>query len=308
MFMSAGIGQQSVGMAFGLGAAAMQAASYLFSRRFVVGRPHASMRLLVASQVLMGAVSLALIPLLWTPDTPPWPRFALPLAACTACFLGGQLLFFGLLRHAEASRASPLLGFKVVVLALLAPWFRAVPLNGGQWLAVTMATTATILLGLIGGRLDARGAVCLVGACVGYSFSDIYIARLVQALAPLPLVRAAMLGACLSYALAGLLLLGVSRVLHRVKLREDLLPAAPFAACWMVAMFLLYACFATVGPLFGNVLQSTRGILAIAFGAVAARLGHEQIESRKSPGLMLRRLLAAALMTAAVAAFALAGR
>ncbi|MEI6506403.1 MAG: hypothetical protein WCO90_11070 [Planctomycetota bacterium] len=51
----------------------------------------------------------------------------------------------------------------------------------------------------------------------------------------------------------------------------------------------------------GNILQSSRGILAIAMGAGLAHVGRHDLEMRVDRETFLRRIAAAALMTAAIA-------
>ena len=70
-------------------------------------------------------------------------------------------------------------------------------------------------------------------------------------------------------------------------------------------MVALYACFGTLGAVFGNILQSTRGIMAVAAGAVLAHLGWHDLEERVGRAVLVRRFSAAALMTAAVAIYAI---
>ena len=80
----------------------------------------------------------------------------------------------------------------------------------------------------------------------------------------------------------------------------DWLYALPFAAAWLLSMVFLYACFALIGPVFGNILQSTRGILSIVLGAGLARLGVEHLEERVPRAVLLQRIGAALLMCIAV--------
>ena len=80
----------------------------------------------------------------------------------------------------------------------------------------------------------------------------------------------------------------------------DWLHALPFAATWLLSMVFLYACFAFVGPVFGNILQSTRGIISIVLGAGLARLGLEHLEQKVSRPVLRQRIGAAILMCAAV--------
>ena len=79
--------------------------------------------------------------------------------------------------------------------------------------------------------------------------------------------------------------------------------ALQYAAAWLGSMVALYACFGTVGVVFGNILQSTRGIMAVVAGALLAQLGWHDLEDRVDRATLLRRLAAAGLMTAAITLF-----
>jgi uncharacterized membrane protein YgdD (TMEM256/DUF423 family) len=67
----------------------------------------------------------------------------------------------------------------------------------------------------------------------------------------------------------------------------------------------LYCSFGLVGVVFGNILQSTRGIMSVALGAMLAHLGWHELEQRVDRAMLLRRFAAALLMTAAIAIYAI---
>lgn len=79
--------------------------------------------------------------------------------------------------------------------------------------------------------------------------------------------------------------------------------AVPFAASWFVGVIFLFSCFGLVGVVYGNILQSTRGIISIALGFIIAHLGFESLEAKQSKRIIAQRLIAAVLMTAAVVLF-----
>ncbi len=82
--------------------------------------------------------------------------------------------------------------------------------------------------------------------------------------------------------------------------------AVPFALAWLIAMLGVYACFAFIGAVFGNIIQSTRGLISVGLGAVVAHwMGWVHLEQKVTRGLLVRRIVAAILMSAAIALFAL---
>jgi hypothetical protein len=54
---------------------------------------------------------------------------------------------------------------------------------------------------------------------------------------------------------------------------------------------------------FGNILQSTRGVMSVVLGAALAQMGWHELEQRVDRASLLRRLAAALLMTAAIALY-----
>ena len=79
----------------------------------------------------------------------------------------------------------------------------------------------------------------------------------------------------------------------------------PFAVSWLIGMFFLFSCFGVVGVVFGNILQSTRGLLSIILGVFVAYAGFEALEPKMTKKILIQRILAAVLMAGAVAMFLL---
>jgi hypothetical protein len=94
---------------------------------------------------------------------------------------------------------------------------------------------------------------------------------------------------------------------HRAPLAGFVRHGLLFALVWFGAMLLLFSSFSTIGVVFGNIVQSTRGVLSIVLGWFIARAGFEHLEQRTAPGIALRRTAAALLMSAAISLFYLGG-
>ena len=118
----------------------------------------------------------------------------------------------------------------------------------------------------------------------------------------LSVLRSALVSAAMCYVLCGAVGLALLPWLGRGSAREWL-DACPFAGCWLGAMILFFACIGQVGPLYGNILQSTRGLISILMGAVLARMGLIHLERRTTRGVFVQRLVAGGLMVAAIALF-----
>jgi drug/metabolite transporter (DMT)-like permease len=302
-----------VGVASGLLAALCQSVCYLYSRRYVTRPGHSSLELFALSHVWMAGLSLVLLPLVWSPQVPAIRQWLWPLACCAVFYLTGQMALFTALRSTDASRVSPLLGLKILMLALIAAACLPVaalrdllllrPVTPLQWLSVGACVAAALMLNEAGGRMPTAGLLCTIAACLAYSLSDLSIGVLVERLRGMGPLRSAIYGCVACYAvtgLAGLAALGGRPLPEWPKWKL----ALPVAGSWMLAMFFLFATFKFAGVLFGNILQSTRGLISIG---LAAWLAHAQLaprlETRVAREVFWRRLAAAALMFLGIAAF-----
>ena len=289
------------GIGFGLGAAACQCVSYIFSRRFV-GRARATpAMLLIASHLLMGAASVLTLLLLWPRHLPPLAAYTAPLAGAAFFYLVAQFGLFSVLKTVESSRVAPLLGAKVLVLAILSVLLTRQALHPLQWAAVGLSVGAAWLINEAGGRIPGRSLALLGLTILGYCLSDLSIGALMKRFAgvePAP----AMIATAMTYLLCAGLTLPFA---FRRELRQPAIwkLAAPNAAAWFAAMCLLYACFGLIGVLFGNIVQSTRGVMSVAIGWLIAHIGHTHIESHVSRDVFWRRIAGALLMMAAVACY-----
>lgn len=319
MTFSLADGTTWLGITAGLISGACMSFSYLLSRHHALAqpaeeRPAAALGLLLRAHVVMGAVATAGMILLQPLAVPPLARFIGPLVGAAGFYLLGNIILFGLLRRLEASRLTPFLGLKVFILALIVAIFLREPLSATQWLAVGLSVAATALLqGTAGGLPGATlGRVLVV--CLCFALSDLFIVRLIDALdtsGPGPSGRlfAAVVGMLLNYVACGvvcgpIVLVGWCRPANGGA-GPAWRTAAAYAATWLLAMAALYACFALVGAVFGNVVQSTRGIMSVVIGATLGHLGWHELEQKVDRATLVRRIGAASLMTAAIAVYVL---
>lgn len=258
---------------------------------------------MLLAHLIQGGLGLAALPLLWPANMPAFRQYAVPLFLDAGGYLVGQAFLFTALRQVEASRVAPFLSIKIVVLAALSWSVLGQAVTGWQWGAVGLAMGAAWLLGWTGGRLPARALGAIFMTVVGYSISDLYIRALIDRLAPVPALRAAVVGVALSYVVCGVAVLPLWFQVRRVSW-ADVRRALPYAVTWLVSMGLLYACFAMVGVVLGGIVQSTRGLISILLAAVLARTddyGH--LETAHPARTVLRRAGVAVLMTVAVALY-----
>ncbi|MCL2648773.1 MAG: hypothetical protein FWD61_17540 [Phycisphaerales bacterium] len=321
----------TLGIITGLIAALCQSLCYLATRYYVQKRAAgASRQLLVLGHLWMGVFSLIVLPFVWHGGVADIVPLLSALVCAALFYLVGQFALLIALKHTEPSRVSPLLGFKIIVLAVMASFMvqphvagtpdPVVGLTAMQWVGVVLCCVAAVALNFSGGRLRRRAIAAIVFACVVYSLSDWNIAILVSGVQNMierrlslscsggvAHVRAAFLApfcaTALTYLFTGLIAAGffpASGARDKTAWRD----AVPWAAAWFLAMIFLYMCFGLIGPVLGNILQSSRGVMSILIGSLLVYRGHLHIEPFHGRRVFVRRLAAGVLMFAAVILYA----
>jgi uncharacterized membrane protein len=306
-----------LGIACGLASAVCSAVSYLVSRQYrlvqgSLGRRGSALRLLAVSHVLMSAVCMPLTWAAWPATSPSLRLFALPLAASVGFYLLGQSSLFAALKRVEASRMAPLLGLKIVMLACIVSFALGHVLDVRQWVAVALSVAAAAIMQAGTGAVPARAFGYVLSCCLCFAISDLWIVRLIEGLqsggmasgASVGRLHAGFLALLITYGLCGVVFAPLVLILRPYS-RADWAAAAQYASAWLLSMVGLYCSFGLVGVVFGNILQSTRGIMSVALGAMLAHLGWHELEQRVDRAMLLRRFAAALLMTAAIAIYAI---
>jgi drug/metabolite transporter (DMT)-like permease len=319
MVPSAPMHTLTLGIIAGLATAFFSALSYLVSRHHGNKDGGGSLRLLVFAHVMMGIACLPLAWLLCPDPLPPAGAWLPPLAGSALTYLLGQAAVFAALKQIDASQLAPLLGLKIAVIAVLATCVLSQPLSGQQWLAVAISGVAVAMLQRSGRPAHAVAPWTVLGAviaiCLCFAVSDLFIIALIDAVqgsgavAGVPAtsnasrLQAGGFAMAATYVLCGLIALPfVSRAARGCSGGWG--AASQYAAAWLASMAGLYICFGLVGPVFGNILQSTRGIMAVGLGAALASLGWHDLEQPVDRQTLVRRVVAAVMMTAAIACYA----
>lgn len=292
-----------MGILLGLLAAFFQSLSYLCSRQFLEKHQGKSLKLLLISHILMGVVSLLILPFLWDAVVPAFFSYVLPLFCCALFYFTGQTMFVLALKRTEASRLSPLLGLKVCFIALISVSFLGAGYSPLQWFAIFATVAAGALLNWTGKAPPAKSVVFILVTCLCYSLSDINIKLLVNTLDLESMYRGTMLAVCMTYCLCGLLCVPVMIVTYKKSDKSLVLDALPFAITWYLSMFALFSCFGMISVLLGNIVQSTRGIISILVALAVARMGYVHLERRIPGHVFARRIFAAILMLLAIVLF-----
>lgn len=293
-----------LGIIAGLGTATCQSVSYLLSRQFIQ-KNGSSFQLLVVSHMVMGGFAIVIMAaLLLRVELPHFNVYLLPLLQCNAYYLLGQMAFFLALKKTEASRVSPLLGMKIIFIAIISTLFYTTHFNGMQLTALVLCLAGAVISNWSGGSLSWRSLTWIMLACIGYSLSDINIKLLISSLGEPDIAIAAVLAGTMSYTVNGILATTVFFSSSKISKRL-IIPALPFCIFWFAAMLLLFYCFGLIGPVLGNIVQSTRGVISVIIGVVVAKIGFSDLESRLTLPVVIKRIIAAMLITAAIILFSL---
>ncbi len=291
-----------LGIFLGLIAATLQSSAYVASRVYLHRHQSSSLNLMAISHIIMGALSAVILPFIWPDDPPAWSDLLLPVLGMSICYIIAQTALFLSLKFTAASRAAPLLSLKVFILALLSLLVWGEMLSLLQWGAVFFSILAAFILNGSGGSMAGKSIAGVMTACFCYALSDVSIRALVLEFAESGLFYASVLTVCLNYTFCGIVAVAAIRYLpaRTPKMWMDTLP---FSITWFFAMFFLFACFGTIGVVFGNIVQSSRGIISILMGWLISHLGHVHVEEKVESGVLTRRIFAGILMAAAIALF-----
>lgn len=156
-----------------IAALSFAAGSLVFKRAFAEGANVA--HALVVTNIALGILFLPLLAL--DPHPVPWDRLYLPLITASA-FLAGHLLNVIALRIGDVSVATPLLGAKVVFVALIAKFAFGTSLTNDQMIAAGLTTAGVFVTGLTDfkpGRSAGLTTLLALGCSAGFATTDVLI-------------------------------------------------------------------------------------------------------------------------------------
>jgi drug/metabolite transporter (DMT)-like permease len=244
-------------------------------------------------------VCLAFLPLWFIADRPGVPSGLHWQPAVTAgLFLVGQAAIFLALKHGDVSVTTPVMGTKVIMVALFTTALRAGDMPLRWWIGAGLSAAAVLLLHLGKGVRRPAGSTVLLAwlSASSYGLSDVLIQKWAPAWGFTAFAPA-------MFAWVGLYSLALVPFFS-APLRAMSRPAWGWVGAGSLLMALNNAGIVlTIGRWGGatavNIIYSVRGLLSI--GAVWA-VGHwfHSQEQHLEPGVLRRRLVGAALMLAAI--------
>lgn len=216
----------------------------------------------------------------------------------------GQAFFLLALKQANPSQIASLLALKLIGISTGSLLVLHMSITTFQIAGIVLSLAAVLLLNSSRDRIPVKGLVFSLLAVIGYSVSDICIAVIVKDLELAQVTNPSLVGMALVYICTGFIGIIMLPFLKDFLKKPVLwLSALPFAGAWFIAMNLLFYTFLLLGPVFANILQTTRGIISVLLGKIISKRGWIKLEETMPRHTFMRRLAAAMLMTAAVCLF-----
>ncbi len=278
-----------------LAAVAFAAGSLVYKRAFAEGAG-------VAHAVVLNNLMLAVVflPLMaWEPRPVPWTRWYEPVLTSIA-FVLGHLLNVLSLKVGDVSLATPLLGAKVVFVAVLGWAAFGVPLTPEQWGAAALTTLGVLVMGsgnLRGGRRVGLTVGLSLGCAAAFALTDVLIQAWAAAFGvfrflPLVFVALAVLSAaCLPF-------LGTSALRAPRPAWPWILAGAALSGLQSILVTGTIGVWKDAAGV--NVVYATRGIWSVALVWVAGDWFENRERQRLGQRGMARRLGGALLILTAV--------
>lgn len=297
-------------MAMGIFAAALtallQSMSYVSSAAFN-NRYNSSFKLLIYSQFAMGVVSVPLAMIFFPAGLLETPLKSLVwILLWLAITCAGQYFFFATQKEIESSRLSSLLGLKIVVLALITSVIAGALPSIQKIVAIILATAGAV--GMNGGKssraVTVKAVVLLLSTVVTYSVADLVETNLLN-MSRSGNIWCDGLGVCaFCYMFLGLLMVPI---LKKIKFStEEFKYASPYGVLYFFSQVALFVSFGLVGPVFANVVQSSRGMISVGVGILLCHCGFSSLDAKGDKKLWIRRFICSCIMTAAIIIFACA--
>ena len=291
------------GIAAGVFSALFMSISYVFSRAFI-RKYKDPVRLSVFSQLVMtcGGLAALFTSLFFVKIPFDNGKFYLYLFGEAATFITGQTSFFILLKKVEATRASSLLGLKLIPLAVIASLLGQ-DLSVWQWLAIVLCSLAAAGMNLTGLAMDLKSLFWLFTSVIFYALCDICLGGLMQVIEGSNTFMKSVAGMGVCFTTLGIIALAF--VVRYKPSKRELFDVIPYSFCYFSSILLLLVCFCLVGVVSGNILQSGRGIISIVLGIILLRLGWEKTEGKVPLKTWIQRLVMAFLMLCAMTLYTL---
>ena len=290
------------GITFGVISALLMSGSYVFSRSYL-HLHHDPVKLAVFSQmnIFPWGVALLIYSLLFM-EIPMNSRFFLYLLGECTLFLVAQTSFFMALKKLEATRASSLLGLKILALAFMS-LLLGEELNAMRWIAILLCTLGAVGMNFSGGKMSFTTILWLASAVIFYALCDICITGMVQMMPGKSMMMNSVCVMGFTYTGIGLLVMpGMLKYKPALKEFKD---SFWYSVFYFVSILFLMACFGLLGVVFGSIIQAGRGIFSILLGMILLQIGFEKNEPAVPLRMWVRRICMSVMMITAMVLYTL---
>lgn len=290
------------GIIAGLLSVSFICASYIFSREYV--RRHKDpVKLAIFSQLVMSLGGIVLLILYLNFFNINFnKKLILLLIGQVATFLLGQSSFFAVLRRVESSRASALLGLKILVIALISVCLGR-DLRTMQWIAILLCTAGSVGMNFSGGKMSFAVCCYLAVSVTSYALCDMCVTELMKMMPGESMLfnSFGVVGIC--YTALGI---AVLPALFKYKISvKEIKNVLPYSVLYFLSMIFLYTSFGLIGVVYGSIIQSSRGILSVLLAIVLVHFNLDRNEHNISAAKWIQRFVFAAVMLCAMVMYSL---
>jgi len=257
--------------------ATLQAINYLLTQDAQYRYKIRGLHLLIGSQIVLGIIgflcllSFGYLSLL---DI----SLLIPLLKVNLPYIIGQYALIKAIQESDASVASPLLALKVPALALMYMVLFHQHFTLIQWIAMTLIISLAYFFSSLSGKIKFKPLLYITIASFSYGTSDLFITDLSQQLPADTLTERALITNCINYFFCGMVSLPI---FFSMKISTKQVWQLKWVGlAWFVAVFFLIIGFNLSGVVGSNVVQSSRGVMAVILGLYFFK------ETRKDPTLM----------------------
>jgi drug/metabolite transporter (DMT)-like permease len=289
------------GVITGLLTALFASLSYIFARYFTQHKNRNSIQLAVSAHILMGGISIIILPFIFVKPENGWGTIILPLAGSAGFFLIAQTTLLYTLSGTESNVISPLLGLKIIISALLGIIFNE-KLLWFHWISISLTVFSILLLRGKRKRVTVKIILLVAALVICYSGSDYSIKYLIKAFSSAGGFKASMSALVSTYiACFAAALIALPRFRHQSAKAWRI--SGMYSLCWYFSMIFLFYTISNLGVIRSIILQSTRGIISVLLAYIFSKNLLFIHDEKVSHGERIMQICAAVLIIVSVTLF-----
>ncbi|MGR5144508.1 hypothetical protein ACQKPX_22900 [Photobacterium sp. DNB23_23_1] len=284
-----------VGVAASFIGASFQSINYALTQNYQYNKKIDSIKLLLATHAFMGIIALIITLTMGYAKHFDY-RLLWDLVKVNAPYIAAQFFLIRAITESDSSVVSPLLALKIPALAMISILY----FNNGygfiQWVSILAIVVISGYFSFLSGTVSIKPLLLIFATCLGYGLSDIAISILSHKVIAASVFEQSLITICMNYLFCGLLTLPF---LNFYEVNVNVVFSTKWiASAWFISVFFLVIGFNLSGVVYGNVIQSLRGVIGVAIAYIFLR---HQIN--QSNIIWKKKFIGAIGMLAAVALF-----